>query len=57
MDTSTICGALRTSISTLLGAYPKLQLFISLPVYRYWTSNNVNTYAETYENTKGNTLP
>ena len=57
MDTSTICGALRTSISTLLGAYPKLQLFISLPVYRYWTANNVNTYAETYKNTKGNTLP
>ena len=57
MDTSTICGALRTSITTLLGAYPKLQLFISLPVYRYWTSNNVNTYAETYQNTLGNYLP
>jgi hypothetical protein len=29
--TNTLCGALRYSVETLLSAYPKLQIFVSLP--------------------------
>ena len=56
-DYTTLCGALRYSIEKLLGAYPKLRIYVSLPVYRYWTDNGVNTYAETYLNVGGKTLP
>ena len=56
-DHSTLCGALRYSIEALLTAYPKLRIFISLPVYRFWTENNVTTYAETYQNSQNKTLP
>ena len=55
-DYTTLCGALRYSIEKLLGTYPKLRIYVSLPVYRYWTDNGVNTYAETYLNVGGKTL-
>ena len=55
-DYNTLCGALRYSIEKLLGAYPKLQIYVSLPVYRFWTENNVTTYAEDYVR-YGHTLP
>lgn len=48
---------MRYSIEALLTAYPKLRIFISLPVYRFWTENNVTTYAETYQNSQNKTLP
>ena len=35
MDTTTLCGALRYSIQTLLTAYPQLRIFILLPTYSY----------------------
>lgn len=47
-DYNTLCGALRYSVEKLLGKYPKLQIYVSLPVYRFWTENNVTTYAEDY---------
>lgn len=56
-DYNTMCGALRYSIEKLLSVYPKLRIYISLPVYRYWTANGSNTYAETYLNKIGKTLP
>lgn len=57
-DYSSLCGALRYSIDKLLGAYPKLRIYVSLPVYRFWTDDSgVTTYAETYLNTIGKTLP
>ena len=56
-DYNTLCGALRYSIEKLLGAYPKLLIYVSLPVYRFWTSGSTVTYAETYTNSNGNTLP
>ena len=49
-DYNTLCGALRYSIEKLHGAYPKLKIFVSLPVFRFWTSNNVTTYSDTYLN-------
>lgn len=52
-DYTTLCGALRYSIAKLLTAYPKLKIYISLPVYRYWTTDGVNKYSETYTNEKG----
>lgn len=55
-DYNTLCGALRYSIEKLLGAYPKLRIYVSLPVYRYWTDNGTE-YAETYTNSIGKTLP
>ena len=56
-DYTTLCGALRYSIEKLLGAYPKLRIYISLPAYRYWTESGSNTYAETYIGKSGKTLP
>ena len=56
-DHSTLCGALRYSIETLLGAYPGLRIFVSLPVFRTWTSGGVTTDSDTYQNAQGKTLP
>lgn len=48
-DTSTLCGALRYAVRKLLGAYPKIKIYVSLPIYRVWGSVG----AETYTNTNG----
>lgn len=57
-DYNTLCGALRYSIEKLLGAYPKLRIYVSLPVYRYWIADDGTiTYAETYLNKNNKTLP
>lgn len=56
-DYNTLCGALRYSIEKLLSAYPKLRIYVSLPVYRFWTENGTNTYAETYVGKSGKKLP
>ena len=50
--TTTVCGALRCSIRKLLTAYPKLKIYISLPLYRMWS----NVGAETYTNSLGKKL-
>jgi lysophospholipase L1-like esterase len=56
-DYATLCGALRYSIEKLLGVYPKLKIFVSLPVFRYWTaSDGTVTYSDTYL-ANGKTLP
>lgn len=52
-STSTVCGALRYSIQKILGAYPKIKIFVSLPIYRMWNSVG----AETYTNGLGKKLP
>lgn len=53
----TLCGALRYSIDKLLTAYPTLRIFVSLPVYRFWTADDGTvTYSDTYTNGSGNTL-
>lgn len=49
-DYNTLCGALRYSIEKLLGKYPKLKIFVSLPVFRFWTENGVTTYSDDYVN-------
>lgn len=56
-DYNTLCGALRYSIEKLLSAYPELRIYVSLPVYRYWTEGDSTSYAETYRNTNGKTIP
>lgn len=54
LDYTTICGALRYSIEMLLTAYPNLRIFISLPVYRYWSNDDGSiSYADTYVNKLG----
>ena len=55
-DYNTLCGALRYSIEKLLGKYPNLRIYVSLPVYRFWTDNGVTTYAENYLNIGGKKL-
>ena len=56
--TNTLCGALRHSVETLLGAFPKLKIFVSLPAFRYWTADNGTvTYSDTWKNVNGHTLP
>jgi lysophospholipase L1-like esterase len=57
-DYNTLCGALRYSIETLLGAFPKLKIFVSLPAFRYWTADDGTvTYSDTWKNVNGHTLP
>ena len=53
LSTDTVCGALRYSIKKLLTAFPKIKIFVSLPLYRTW--NGVG--AETYKNSLEKTLP
>jgi lysophospholipase L1-like esterase len=55
-DHSTLCGALRYSIEKLLTAYPKLRIYISLPVFRFWESNGATTYSDAYQNSLNKTL-
>lgn len=50
--TTTVCGALRYSIRKLLTAYPKLKMYISLPLYRMWDGVG----AETHTNSLGKKL-
>lgn len=49
-DTATLCGALRYSLRKLMTAYPKLRIFVSVPIYRKFTGN---IGAETYTNSNG----
>lgn len=53
LSTETVCGALRYSIKKLLTAFPKIKIFVSLPLYRTWSGVG----AETYKNTLEKTLP
>lgn len=52
-DTATVCGALRYTLRKLMAAYPKMRVYVSLPLYRKWDTAG----AETYTNSKGKTLP
>ena len=52
-DTATLCGALRYSLRKLMAAFPKIRIFVSVPIYRKWDS----TGAETYTNSNGKKLP
>lgn len=55
-DYSTLCGALRYSIEKLLTAYPGLLIYVSLPVFRFWTSDDITTYSDDYTNGRGQKL-
>lgn len=54
--TNTFCGAFRYSIETLLTAFPKLNIFVSLPTFRYWEADGTITYSDTWKNTNDKTL-
>lgn len=60
IDTTTVCGALRYSIETLLTAYPNLRIFVLLPTYRFWVdADNGNAYVDdafNHVNSLGKTL-
>lgn len=51
-DTATLCGALRYSLRKIMTAFPKIRVFVSVPIYRKWSS----TGAETYTNGSGKKL-
>lgn len=53
LSTDTVCGALRYSIKKLLTAFPKIKIFVSLPLYRTWDGVG----SETYKNALEKTLP
>lgn len=55
--TNTLCGALRYSVETLMAAYPMLNIFVSLPAFRFWEDNGVVTYPDVKKNALGYTLP
>lgn len=52
-STSTVCGALRYSLEKICAAYPKIKIYVSLPVYRMWSTAG----AESYTNSQSKTLP
>lgn len=55
--TNTLCGALRYSIEKLLSAYPQIKIFVSLPAFRFWESEDGTiTTSDDKINGKGNTL-
>lgn len=58
LDTSTVCGALRYSIETLLTAYPNVRIFVLLPTYRFWmdSANQYTDDAFNHANGIGKTL-
>lgn len=57
-DYTTLCGALRYSLDKLLGKYPQLRIFVSLPCFRFWPADDGTvTYSDTYTNAIGKTLP
>lgn len=56
-DYTTVCGALRYSLDKLMTAYPNLQIYISLPLFRYWTADDGTIeYSDTYINKIGYTF-
>lgn len=57
-DCSVVCGALRHTIATLLEAYPKLLIFISLPGFRIWEGTDGNAVdSDSFRNGNGQTQP
>lgn len=52
-DTATVCGALRYTLRKIMATYPKIRVYVSLPLYRKWDTAG----AETYTNSLGKTLP
>ena len=55
--TNTLCGALRYSVETLLTAYPHLNIFISLPAFRFWTADDGTvTYSDEKTDVNGKTF-
>lgn len=43
-DTSTLCGALRYSIRKIQSVFPKIHIFISVPIYRMWGTVGAENY-------------
>ena len=56
-ETATLTGALRHSIETIQTAYPQIRIYVSLPVYRYFTAEDGTIIPpEEYYNARQNTL-
>lgn len=55
-DKNTVTGALRYAIKTLLTKYPHLRIIVSLPIYRFFTSNGTITSDGDTQNYGGGTL-
>ena len=57
-DTTTIAGALRYSIETILTAYPHLKIFVCCPTYRFWMNEQYEFVddSNTHTNLRNNTL-
>lgn len=56
-DYTTVCGALRYSLDKLMTAYPNLQIYVSLPLFRYWVADDGTIeYSDTYINKIGYTF-
>nr|DAU57250.1 MAG TPA: hypothetical protein [Caudoviricetes sp.] len=51
LSTDTVCGALRYYIKKILTAFPKIKIFVSLPLYRTWSGVGAGTYKNTLEKT------
>lgn len=55
-DTTTLAGALRTSIESLLTAYPNLRIFILSLTYRFYTDDNNEYTDDSNTRTNGNNV-
>ena len=54
LDCGTTAGALRYSIQRLQEAFPQLQIYVSLPLFRYWPESK--EFPDTYRNDLGKLL-
>lgn len=48
-STSTVCGALRYSLRKILTAYPKIKIYISVPIYRVINGTGSESYTNTID--------
>lgn len=55
-DTTTLAGALRTSVESLLTAYPNLRIFILSSTYRFYIDDNNEYTEDSNTRTNGNNV-
>ena len=48
MNCSTLCGATRYAIETILGAYPHIKIMLLTPIYRYWNDEDIDSDSKTF---------
>lgn len=48
MNASTLCGAARYAIETILTSYPHIKIMLLTPIYRYWNDEDIDSDSKTF---------